>query len=757
MLQFLFIFIVLLAGTIASPANAEKRIALLIGNQSYTPAVGPLKNPHNDVELVGSALRKIGFDVRILKDAGYSQMDIAIKQHAGKLRRAGKSAIGFFYFSGHGIANPETRANYLVPTDVKDAKSEDFWYTAFEQGLIIDRLRKRAANATHYVVFDACRNELKIAGSAAKGIGDQKGFVPVTDTSGILIAYATAPGQTASDAGNDSGPYAKALAAEIIKPGIEAVTMFRKVQLRVKRSIGQDPWLSIPTLPEVYLAGQRATPVVLPQAPAGPITLNPTSRSTQRLLRRCLRERPHFRALRILRRYKARLSRRAHQFGWQLEKDHGTRTGIRDPRLAWHKITRVEIVNSVLEIDYAWRGGTLRLVPVTSRRWGTRSISPKYGAVASGMQGLWVTDNSYGCIELRFDDRGTARGEFGVHASKRLDTPVFLRPASTAGSAQTQPQSVFAPKQPNPRALTRDDCKNLPLEQAVMCNLQLGVAARKQFLSSARPNQNERCDDVQVILADKSRRCIKPGFGSPFQDCRDCPEMVVVPAGSFIMGSSSGDIDEKPRHKVVITQPFAAGKFEVTWDQWDACIAAHGCRTPTDARTLTDRSTRQSGKHPVVNLSWHQAKAYVRWLSRKTGQTYRLLSEAEWEYIARAGSTTRYAWGNSIGQSRANCQGCGGPRGSRATAKVGSYQGTPWGIHDLHGNVWEWVESAWHPSYTSPQQITSPPDHTALRVMRGGAWNTSPHTLRSAARGRAAPATRSIAIGMRVARTLNTP
>ncbi len=141
MLQVVSLLVVLIAVAIASPANAKKRIALLIGNQNYATAVGPLRNPHNDVDLIGAALRTIGFDVRILKDATYSQIDIAIKQHAGRLRRAGTAAIGFFYYSGHGIANPDTRANYLVPIDVTDAEGEDFWYAAFEQNLIIDRLR----------------------------------------------------------------------------------------------------------------------------------------------------------------------------------------------------------------------------------------------------------------------------------------------------------------------------------------------------------------------------------------------------------------------------------------------------------------------------------------------------------------------------------------------------------------------------------------------------------------------------------------
>src|SRR5262245_61400042 len=170
----------------------------------------------------------------------------------------GANALSFFYYSGHGVANPETQINYLIPVDVSDADDDKVWFESFQQNTIIDLLSKQAPNATHYVVFDACRNELNIAGTAAKALGTDKGFVPITDTAGLLIAYATAPRKTASDVGDDGGPYAKVLAEELMRPGIEAVTMFRNVQLRVKQTIGQDPWLSFPSLPAVYFAGTNS-------------------------------------------------------------------------------------------------------------------------------------------------------------------------------------------------------------------------------------------------------------------------------------------------------------------------------------------------------------------------------------------------------------------------------------------------------------------------------------------------------------------
>ena len=235
--------------------HAQSRLALLVGNQAYKESVGPLRNPHNDVALIEGALDKLGFKVTIIKDAGYKSIDTALKTHIQQVRRAGKDTISFFYYSGHGASDPETRINYLIPVDVESADDANLWTNSFELNDIVSKLREQAPEATHYVVFDACRDELRLT-RQGKALGAEKSFTPVTTVTGVMIAYATAPGRTASDVGQQAGPYASALADELPKPGVEAVTMFRNVQLRVKQTIGQDPWLSFPTLPAVYFAGK---------------------------------------------------------------------------------------------------------------------------------------------------------------------------------------------------------------------------------------------------------------------------------------------------------------------------------------------------------------------------------------------------------------------------------------------------------------------------------------------------------------------
>jgi formylglycine-generating enzyme required for sulfatase activity len=189
--------------------------------------------------------------------------------------------------------------------------------------------------------------------------------------------------------------------------------------------------------------------------------------------------------------------------------------------------------------------------------------------------------------------------------------------------------------------------------------------------------------------------------GDVFRDCDVCPEMVALPAGQFLMGSPDGekdrDSDEGPQHEVTI-KPFAIGKYEVTFEEWDACVQAGGC----NGYRPGDQSWGR-GKRPVINVSWRDAQAYVAWLSGKTGQSYRLPSEAEWEYVARAGTTTRYAFGDEIVAKEANF----GSTIGKTTA-VGAYPPNRWGLFDMHGNVLEWVEDVYHDGYKG-----APSDGTA--------------------------------------------
>lgn len=267
MRRFIFNFLVLIlflfaaSNFLGQPAAAEPaRLALLIGNSGYDPRVGALRNPVKDVALIGEALARLGFNVSVVKDADFRAIDTAIKRFADEAGRAGPGTVTFVYYSGHGAANPRTKVNYIIPIDVTDPEDQDFWYHSYEQSVFIATLTRLAPLAVHFVIFDACRSELHFATRDTKSIGDEKGFVPVQSSAGLLVAYSTAPDRTASDVGHEGGPYARVLAEEILKPGYEAVSMFRSVQIRMKQQIGQDPWLSFPALPPIYLNGLPIDP-----------------------------------------------------------------------------------------------------------------------------------------------------------------------------------------------------------------------------------------------------------------------------------------------------------------------------------------------------------------------------------------------------------------------------------------------------------------------------------------------------------------
>ena len=238
--------------------------------------------------------------------------------------------------------------------------------------------------------------------------------------------------------------------------------------------------------------------------------------------------------------------------------------------------------------------------------------------------------------------------------------------------------------------------------------------------------------------------------GDEFRDCASCPLMVVLPAGRFVMGSPKGEaldelgeqwhhllIDEKPQVEVEIGYPLAVGKYELTFAEWDHCVERGGCRHEPDDEGF-GRDDR-----PVINVNRLQAQEYLAWVSEETGRTYRLPSEAEWEYAARAGSTAARHWGEDIAEGMAACNGCGGRWNGRSTAPVGSFPANRFGLHDMLGNVYEWVSDCYYrghdvgPTDGSPRLEVSPywEDGTCtVHVRRGGSWALPAWEVRSANR-----------------------
>jgi len=276
-----------------------------------------------------------------------------------------------------------------------------------------------------------------------------------------------------------------------------------------------------------------------------------------------------------------------------------------------------------------------------------------------------------------------------------------------------------------------------------------------------------------------------------FKDCSDCPEMIVVPAGTFRMGSVSGekglpaDGRQGPQHQVKIGRSFAVGKFHVTVDQFASFVSATGYETGSECfvregargEIKRDRSWRnpgffQTGSHPAVCLNLMDGRAYVDWLAEKTGRPYRLLTEAEWEYAARGGSTGSYSFGNdekdlcrygngvdrtarnALADLRGASQAALCDDGYAYTSPVGTFAANGFGLYDMQGNAWQWTEDCWHANY-----IGAPSDGSAWllgdcsrHVLRGGAWSSLPTGLRAASRLSSDSLYRASFFGLRVAR-----
>ncbi|MGD9511671.1 MAG: SUMF1/EgtB/PvdO family nonheme iron enzyme [Geminicoccaceae bacterium] len=238
---------------------------------------------------------------------------------------------------------------------------------------------------------------------------------------------------------------------------------------------------------------------------------------------------------------------------------------------------------------------------------------------------------------------------------------------------------------------------------------------------------------------------------APFRDCLECPQLVKLPAGSFTMGSSWFDresqSDERPRVEVSVPRPFAIGRTEVTFEQWDVCVRAGGC----NARTPDDSGFGR-GFRPVIDVDWRDAQAFVAWLRQSTGKPYRLPTEAEWEYACRAGATTPYPFGETITPAVANYG-----RNEPGTREVGSYPPNGWGLYDMNGNVWEWVEDVWNDGHSGRPEDSSartagpdPQEH----VIKGGSWDDRDRRARCTSRNGMDDTHRENEIGFRVALTL---
>ena len=329
-------------------------------------------------------------------------------------------------------------------------------------------------------------------------------------------------------------------------------------------------------------------------------------------------------------------------------------------------------------------------------------------------------------------------------------TPIFQPVAVALGS-----RAVIPP--PQTPGATQDAAYDLAFWESIRSSRNaaeyrayLDAFPNGRFASLARAREQEYragpAAPAAAAVAIATPPAAPQPAGAPQRDCTGCPELVAIPGGSFQMGSNDLYEFEKPVHPVTV-RGFYLGAREVTFEEWDLCVDQGGCNYRPDDRGLG------RGKRPVTDIHWNDANAYLAWLSARTGKSYRLPTESEWEYAARAGTTTTYPWGQTLVKEQANCLGCNDQKRGSTTA-VGQFPPNAFGLYDMAGNAAEWVADCWSENYRS-----APRDGSAYtvancreRVLRGGSFNNDPRYLRSAARFKYEPDVRFYTNGFRVAR-----
>jgi formylglycine-generating enzyme required for sulfatase activity len=326
------------------------------------------------------------------------------------------------------------------------------------------------------------------------------------------------------------------------------------------------------------------------------------------------------------------------------------------------------------------------------------------------------------------------------------NAPVGGKPDPTKSQTEPQAKQVVEPSPPKEKPAIEPPPAKPAEKPAVVASLQPQVAT-PDAPHSAPPPVMTAANSPPIPVPSTAPRG-KTNDGNRFQDCPTCPRMVRIPAGSFMMGLGSRDAESMPAHKVEI-HAFAMGEAPITVLEWKACMAAKGCSFLPRMHVAEDRT-------PVHNLSWEDLGQYMKWLYTTTGHVYRLPSEAEWEYAARGGTTTRFWWGDSVGMSLANCTDCGGAQDAYGPLPVDALPPNPFGLLDMLGGVAEWTADCWFPNYRGAPADATPRDAKSCekRVLRGGSFRSAHDEIAAAYRSNYDAPVRYLVNGFRVARDL---
>jgi formylglycine-generating enzyme required for sulfatase activity len=698
--------------------QSERRVALVIGNANYKPSGISLSNPRNDAQDIAAVLAAIGFEVVTAIDTSKRDMDFVLQRFA---RLATNADAALFFYAGH--AMQFQGHNFLMPIDAELEDEISVRYQMVDLADVQGALDQ--ANGVKIIILDACRNNplanrLKQTIAASRSVAATRGLARIDKTEGMVVAYATAPDDVAKDGDGRNSPFTAALLKRLQEPGLEIGMMFRRVASDVNAQTGgrQRPETYISLLSDYYL-------------------------------------------------------NQSDSIAWDRIKDQDDVTALRDFVSKYPSSPRANFARSRLEALERFakeREDLSRRAREDEQRKAAEAEAQRLAREAAGRRET----------EERLHAEQLASQRRREEEQKRQET-VRLE------AARQEAQRKQPVEQKGQEALREQEEERKRIAALRLREEQERREALRQQ-SQTNPPSSQQAARPPAPVTDLS----EPKPWEVVRDCPHCPELVVVSAGEFVMGSSKEDIDnglgatnEGPQHRVFIKHPVAVGRFEVTRGQFETFVHASGYKIGDRCYTLenntprerADRSFRnpgyaQSDVHPAVCVNWRDAKAYVEWLSQSTGKTYRLLSEAEWEYVARAGSSLPYGFDKDATEV---CKFANGADQSAKlamlpadyaymhctdsypyTAPVGSFKANAMGLFDLLGNVWEWTEDCFYDDY-----LIAPSDGSAragagcqARAVRGGSWFSTGKSLRPTVRAKATDSARYDDVGFRVARVL---
>lgn len=730
-----------------SQALAAERLALVIGNGDYEQA--PLRNPANDAQDVAVKLEQYGFEVTLLLDEGQRTMEQEIRRFTTSLH---EDTVGLFYFAGHGIQ--VGGENYLIPVDADIVIEEDVRYEGVELGRIIDGMRY-GPGRLNLVILDACRNNPY----SRRFRSAERGLAKSSPARGTMIMYATEPGNVAADGSDRNGIFTGALLETIDEDdsaGIES--LFKRTSVKVNDLTNgvQAPWS------EGIIYGDFAFAEKTPIDNVEPVT-NDAADST---------------------------SSKDNPDNGNIELAELPASNI--DALMWQSAERYDNLAAYRAYVEAFPGGIfVKLAEVRINQLEEQQSEQLQAQEQSSQEQAAEAEKQQ--IELAEEQQRIAREEQLAlleqqqlasenaqndnQSEKPLADPVSedslpgLAERVKARPNNKVEQSILLESQKvaedqrriNLLKQTEDaigmDNSDRVRVQLTLNSMDLDVGAADgrwgpRTRAGIKQWQAENEIEDSGYLNQSSYKILLAEIPQDLQKTTETfsyePEMVLIPGGSFTMGNNRGARNQRPARTVGVAS-FEMSRFEITFAQFEEFARAERSPAPDD-------HDWGRGNRPVIMVTWEEAQAYTAWLSRVTGKAYRLPTEAEWEYAARAGSDTAYSFGDS---SKEICKYANSDDVScdsyKFTAPVGSFKANAFGLYDMHGNVGEWVEDCWHANYKgAPNTARAWIDNgrCGTRVMRGGSWSNSPANLRSTSRTGHTVVTRKNAGGFRVARTI---